>query len=160
MREVFPGARYDLCTCFPGLPRLPAGEFENVYRVSEAAGAFNKLRMILAVRRSRPSIVGAIFSAEPIMAPWRLALLAALPAKVVVINENGDFFWLDWANRRTLRQFLRTRAGLDASGLLQGAYKAVVFPFVVAFLALTAVGLYARRWLRLLTWNLAGRGRA
>lgn len=151
MRAVFPGARYHLCTCYPGEPR--PGGCERVFRVTEAAQSGGKRAMLQAIRASRPSIAAILFTREPILTRWKLALLVLLRAKILVVNENGDFFWLDWPNRRVIAQFLGARAGLDGFALLRSTCRVLAFPFVFAFLALYALFAYSRRWLRLLAWK-------
>ena len=47
------------------------------------------------------------------MTKWKWALALRLPVKVLVVNENGDFFWFDRANWRTIRHFVLFRAGLS-----------------------------------------------
>ena len=47
------------------------------------------------------------------MAKWKWALALRLPAKVFVINENGDYFWLD---RKHLEPIRQTRAPAGGSG--------------------------------------------
>ncbi len=148
MRDIFPQACFDLCTCYPG---APSGDgFQNVLRVTEAPGLSGKLRMLRAIRRRRPAIMAVLFTGESIMLPWKLALLSAIPAKVLVVNENGDFFWLDWANRSTLRQFLGSRVGVDGAELLRAFCRTLVFPFSLLFLAGYALVAYSTRWTRLL----------
>ncbi len=148
MRAIFPGARYELCTCYPGEPQ--PGGFERVFRVTEAARQGGKRGMLRAMCGSRPTIAALLFTREPILRPWKLALLALLPSKILVVNENGDFFWLDWANRHVLAQFLGARAGLDGFALLRSTCRTLAFPFVFAFLAVYALVAYSRRWVRLL----------
>jgi hypothetical protein len=151
MRSIFPGADYDLCTCYPSEPR--PGGFQRVFRVTDAGRTGGKRAMLFAMRDSRPPIAAILFTGEPILTRWKLALLALLPSKVLVINENGDFFWLDWSNRRVMAQFLRARAGLDGFALLRSTCRVLAFPFVFSFLALYALFAYSRRWLRLLVWR-------
>ena len=40
-------------------------------------------------------MTGVICAAEPIMTKWKWWLGNKLPAKTFIINENGDYFWLD-----------------------------------------------------------------
>jgi hypothetical protein len=155
MRAIFPGARYDLCTCFAGEPQ--PGGLECVFRVTGAARAGGKRKMLLAVCRRRPAIAALLFTGEPILLRWKLALLLLLPSKVLVVNENGDFFWLDWSNRRVMAQFLASRAGLNGFRLLRSTCRALVFPFVLLFLLVNALVAYTRRWLRLLAWRFGRR---
>ncbi len=157
MRSIFPQARFDLCTCFPGLPA--DGSFDTVFRVTDAGDALSKGRMVLAMRHARPSIAALVFSGEAILLPWKLLLMLLLPSKLLVVNENGDFFWLDWSNRAVLREFLRVRFGVDGLELLRACYRALILPLSVLFLAVLALFSYLGRWTRLLYWSLTGRHR-
>ena len=75
-------------------------------------------------------------------------------SKILLINENGDFFWLDRPNLPTLRQFVGARLGMNGEGMLRGVCRVVSFPFVLAFLMLAGAFTYLMRWTRLLYWKL------
>ncbi len=96
MRPIFPHTRFELCTCFPGLPAVEA--VDRVWRVTDARGLSSKLALLFRIVRSRPPIAALLFSGEPILFNWKLALLLLLPSKLLVVNEHGDFFWLDRVN--------------------------------------------------------------
>ncbi|MBF8305575.1 MAG: hypothetical protein HW398_763, partial [Acidobacteria bacterium] len=53
-----------------------------------------------------------------------------------------------------VRQFLAVRWGVNRDEITATALRALVFPFTLVFLILTALYLYARRWRRLLAWKL------
>ena len=151
MTRGFPGARLELCTCFSG---LPAAEFDRVWRVTEAPSLGAKWSMARAIAGSRPPVAAMLFSGEPILFYWKAALLLLLPSKILLINENGDFFWLDRPNLPTLRQFVGARLGMNGEGMLRGVCRVVSFPFVLAFLMLAGAFTYLMRWTRLLYWKL------
>lgn len=153
MRSIFTEARFDLCTCFPETPS--PGGFERVFRVTEAQDTAAKLKMLWAMLRSRPPVAALLCTREAILFPWKIALALLLPSKLVVVNENGDFFWLDWSNHAVLRQFLGARLGVDGSEVLRAAGRVLFFPAVLAFLAVYALAAYAGRWARLLRWRLS-----
>jgi hypothetical protein len=69
-----------------------------------------------------------ICSGEPIMTKWKWALAVRLPVKVLVVNENGDFFWFDRANWRTVRRFVLFRAGLSGGDAVRTIGRILVFP--------------------------------
>ena len=76
------------------------------------------------------------------------ALAARLPAKVFVINENGDYFWLDRGQWRTILHFALFRAGLTGSGAVRTLARVVLFPFSLLYLILYAITVHFRRSLR------------
>ena len=153
MERGFPGAHLELCTCFPGLPAA-ATPFDRVWRVTEAPSLGAKLRMACEIAGTRPPIAALLVSGEPIMFNWKAVLLFLLPSKILLVNENGDFFWLDRPNLGTLRQFLGARLGMNGEGMLRGVCRFVAFPFVFVFLLLFAAASYSLRWSRLLWWKL------
>ncbi len=95
--------------------------------------------------------MGIICSGEPIMTKWKWALAARVPAKVFIINDNADYFWLDRAHLGMLRRMAAARLGLSGSGAARGLGQAAAFPFVLAYLLLYAAAVHLRRALRLLT---------
>jgi hypothetical protein len=154
MQRGFPGASLELCTCFPGLPAAAA--FERVWRVTDAPSLGEKWRMARAIAATRPPVAAMLFSGEPILFNWKAALLLLLPSKILLINENGDFFWLDRPNLPTLRQFVGARLGMNGEGMLRGLCRVIAFPFVLVFLMLAACVTYTMRWSRLLWWKVFG----
>ncbi len=151
MAAIFPQASFDLCTCFPGLPASQA--VQQVWRVTEAPGLLSKLGLAFRIARTRPPIAALVFSGEPIMFNWKLILLLLLPSKILVVNEHGDFFWLDAANLTVLRQFLGVRWGVSGEELVRGFSRLVCFPFVFVFLLVGTGWTYLKRWVRLLAWR-------
>jgi hypothetical protein len=95
-------------------------------------------------------VLGILCSGEPIMTKWKWALAARLPAKVFVINENGDYFWLDWGNWRTILRFTINRAGLAGPGAARTLLRAALSPFTLSYLLLYAGAVHLRRAVRLL----------
>ncbi len=154
MSRHFPEAKFDLCTCFPGT--LETVAVEKVWRVNEARSAGAKLSLARAVVRTRPPIAALLFSGEPVMFNWKILLLALLPSKIIVINEHGDFFWLDRKNLKILRSFVGARLGVGGDAFLRAISQLLVFPFVLLYLVFYALVTYLARWTRLLLWKVSG----
>lgn len=138
----------DLVTCYPGLPKGFQSHNTNVYRVTGYRGRAGRKRLYRELARNRYSIAGIICSAEPIMTKWKWVLAFRLPAKVFVLNENGDYFWLDWGHWKAIRQFFLYRAGLAGAGAVRTIARLVFFPFTLSYLLLYAGAVHARRSLR------------
>ena len=132
----------DLVTCYPG---APAG-VERVYRVTDYRGDRGRLYRELA--GGGYSIMGILCSGEPIMTKWKWALALRLPLKVFVINENGDYFWLDRGHWRSIRHFVLFRAGLTGAGALRTLGRLIAFPFTLAYLLLYASTVHIWRAVR------------
>lgn len=152
IEHVLPGLRrsygevpIDLVTCYSGAPEGISG----VYRVTDYRGRPARRSLYRGLAAKRYSIMGMVCSAEPIMTKWKWALAARLPVKVFVINENGDYFWLDRGHWRAIRHFALFRAGLTGSGALRTMGRLLVFPFTLAYLLLYASTVHLRRaWRR------------
>jgi hypothetical protein len=156
IRRTFREARLHLLTCWPD--PLP-GPVASLYRVQDYASRRDKLGLLRSFQRQPADVLAVLCSKEPVMRSWKLLALLMIPAKTLIINENGDFFWLDWQNRAALRQFLQSRWGLFRQEFLLTVLRAVVFPFTILFLAANAAMLFLRRWRRLLLWKFRGERR-
>lgn len=138
----------DLVSCYPTLPRGFAPETTRLYKVAEHRGRDGRRRLYRALAANRYSLMGIVCSAEPLMTKWKWALALRIPAKVFVINENGDYFWLDRAHFKPLREFVLYRSGLAGAGAVRTLARLVSFPFTLTYLLLYATAIHARRSLR------------
>ena len=68
------------------------------------------------------------------MTKWKWALAAQVPAKLFVVNENGDFFWVDYTNWRIIVHFFLFRAGLTGAEAVPTLTRLALFPFTLLFL--------------------------
>ena len=91
----YPQMKADLVTCYAGVPKNFRIDLGNVYRVTDYPDGRSRQRLYQELAANHYIVVGIICSAEPIMTKWKWMLAARLPGKVFVLNENGDYFWLD-----------------------------------------------------------------
>ncbi|MGD0500179.1 MAG: hypothetical protein ABSC23_17280 [Bryobacteraceae bacterium] len=150
------GVAIDLFTCFPAAPRGLAPETARVYRSGDYRTLESRLQLVRTLARNRYTQLGIVCSGEPILALWKWALAVALPAKVFVVNENGDYFWLDRRHLGAIFRFAFARSGLAGAGAVRTLARAVTFPFTLAYLLLFAAAVHVRRALRG-GWRAAGR---
>jgi len=148
----------DLLTPLPGLPQVLDPATTEVFRVTQCRSGADRRRLLGELRTRRYPILGIICSNEPVMTPWKLAATLLLPAKVVIFNENADFFWLDWDHRKNIRGFLLFRAGLLEEGGVRKLAHIAAFPFILFFLLLYAAYAHLRRAWRLLAGRRANLG--
>lgn len=156
LEKVLPGLRQtwgeaipiDLVSCFTTLPAGFDEATTRVYRVSDYRGRPGRRELYRQLRANRYSLMGIVCSEEPLMFKWKWALAARVPAKIFVINENGDYFWLDRLHLKLIRQFVLLRAGLAGSGAVRTLARLVSFPFTLLFLLLYATVVHTRRVLR------------
>jgi hypothetical protein len=151
IRKLLPDARYHLCTCQTDVP--PA-VFASVFRASDYPAAWQKLSLLYSFRRRGWKILVILCTGEPILWRWKMLALVLLPAKVLVVNENADFFWLEWENRRTLRRLLENRWGVNRIRISRNFFRALVFPLTLLVLLATAGFLCLRRAWRLMLWRI------
>jgi hypothetical protein len=137
----------DLVTCYAG---GPAGFRGTIYRVGDYPGPAARKKLYRELASRRYPLMGVICSAEPIMTKWKWMLAARLRAKVFVVNENADFFWLDWGSLRMMGHFLLFRAGITGASAAPTLARMLFFPVTLAYLLLYAGAVHLRRRIRLL----------
>jgi hypothetical protein len=79
------------------------------------------------------------------MTKWKWALAFRLPVKVLIVNENCDYFWLDRSNWAIIRRFTLLRAGLSGGDAVHAVGRILVFPLTLAYLLLYAAVIHLRR---------------
>lgn len=145
-----PGMALDLVTCYPGAPAQFRSDRGAVYRVPDYRTPKDRSRFCSLLRANRYSTLGMICSAEPIMTKWKWMLAFRVPAKVFILNENGDYFWVDRGHWRTIRHFVLFRAGLSGAGAVRTPVRVLLFPFTLLYLILFAAAYHFRRKLRII----------
>ena len=148
--DIHPGMRADLVTCYEGAPSTFRTDAGQVYRVTDYPTAAHRKRLYAELAANHYAVAGVICSNQPIMTKWKWVLAARLPAKVFILNENGDYFWLDRGHLSNIRNFVLVRAGLTGSGAVRTLARLVSFPFTLLYLILYALTVHLRRKLRTL----------
>jgi hypothetical protein len=137
----------DLVTCYASEPQGFRG---CVFRVTDYGGPAARKRLYEELGGRDYSLMGIICSADPIMTKWKWMLAARLPSKVFVVNENADYFWLDWGHWRTMLRFMLYRAGMTGSNAVPTLARLLFFPLTLAYLLLYAGAVHIRRRIRML----------
>jgi hypothetical protein len=138
----------DLVTCYSTLPKGFEAHNTRVYRVGDYRGRAARGRLYRDLAKNRYGLMGIICSGEVVMAKWKWVLGLRIPAKIFIINENGDYFWLDRMHLAPLRQFVLFRSGLAGAGAVRTLVRLISFPFTLLYLLLYASTAHARRALR------------
>jgi hypothetical protein len=133
---------FDLVTCYAGTPEGFDGK---VFRISDYNGSAGRARLLKDLAERNHSIIGIVCAAEPIMTKWKWMLAARVPAKLFILNENGDFFWAQWSNWRIIRHFILYRVGLSGAGAVRTIVRLALFPFTVIYLIVYAAAVHLRR---------------
>ena len=142
-----PDVPIDVVTCYAGLP-AGFGPETIVYRVTDYGSPQGRRELIRLLRSREYSIAGMICSAEPIMTKWKWLIALRIPAKIFILNENGDYFWIHRDNVANIRQFSLVRLGLSGAGAIRTLGRMLIFPFSVLFLLLYAFAAHTGRLVR------------
>lgn len=138
--------RMDLVTCYAG---APAGFRDGaVFNVNDYRGLPGRKRLYAELAAGGYTVAGIICSGEPIMAKWKWVLAARLRAKVFVLNENCDYFWMHWERWRIMLHFMLFRAGLTGGAAIPTIARLIFFPVMLAYLMVYAGFVHLRRKLR------------
>ncbi len=135
----------DLVTCYATLPKGFEPHNTRVYRVGDYRGRAARRRLYRELAGNRYALVGIVCSGEVVMAKWKWALALRIPAKLFIINENGDYFWFDRMHLGVIRQFVLFRSGLAGSGAVRTLVRMISFPFTLLYLILYATFAHTRR---------------
>lgn len=137
----------DLLTCFGGVPSaMPVGG--HVFRTADYATSEKRKELLDRLKKTDYAYVGIICSAEPLMTQWKWYVALQVPAKVFIVNENCDYFWIHRENAAILREFALVRMGMEGGGALRTIGRLIAFPFAVLYLLLYAFSAHARRAVR------------
>jgi hypothetical protein len=142
------GETVDLVTCYPGLPSTFDESCGKTFRVWEYSGRAKRKVLYEELKARRYDVVGIICSGEPVMTKWKWSLAARLPAKVFILNENGDYFWLDRSNLGTIRHFALFRMGLAGMQGVRTVAGLALLPFTLTYLLMYAAWVHVRRKVR------------
>jgi hypothetical protein len=138
----------DLVSCYTSLPKGFEPHNTRIYRVGDYRGRAARGRLYRELAAKRYALVGIICSGEIVMAKWKWVLALRIPAKIFIINENGDYFWFDRMHLGAIRQFVLFRSGLAGSGAVRTLVRLISFPFTLLYLLLYATSAHTRRALR------------
>lgn len=141
----YPDCGIDLLTCYPGVPEGYRSSKAAVYRVTHYVGRTARRQLYKQLGANSYAIGIVICSAEPIMTKWKWMIAARLPVKVLVVNENVDYFWFDYSNWRIIRRFVLCRLGLTGAGAVSTLARLLVFPFTFLYLLLYTAIVHLRR---------------
>lgn len=138
----------DVVTCYAGVPRGLNQDTGKVFWVTDY-GPGERQALLNELLARKYTITGMVCSAEPILTKWKWWLAYRIPAKTFVLNENGDYFFVDLPNWRIILHFALFRAGLTGAGAVRTLARLLLFPFTLAYLLAFAAWVHLRRRVRL-----------
>jgi hypothetical protein len=136
--------RLDVLTCYGSAPPSfdPArGEIFFTHQTQSRTELFRRLS------GAGYSSTCLLCTGDDIMTKWKWAVALRVPAKVMIVNESADTFWLDRGHLRELKQMTHDRVGITRLMLVRLLWQIVAFPFVLlALLSFAAVAHTRRAW--------------
>ena len=140
-----PDIQVDLITCYAGTPKAFRAERGEVFRITNYHGHAGREQLVRELRQRRYTVTSMICSGEPIMTKWKWMLAFRLPGKVFLLNENGDYLWMDRGHLDVLTHFVLFRLGLAGAGAVATIGRLVLFPFSLLYLLAFAGMVHLRR---------------
>ena len=147
--DVQHSRRVDVVTCFGSAPVQFDAERGVCYSIHDPAYAGRRGQLIRILAKGNPySVVSVLCTGSPIMSKWKWAIASRTPAKTLIVNENADFFFLDWRHRHIAKRMVSSRIGVDGGFSLGLVADVLLVPFTIAYLALSTATIQLRRLLR------------
>ncbi len=132
----------DIVTCYAGTPKHFAGD---TFRVQDYTTPDKRSALLAELRANRYDVIGVLCTDEDIMTKWKWLLAARVPAKLFIVNENADWFWVDYAHLDLMWHFVSFRAGMSGAGAVTTPLRLLAFPFTLLYLTLFAARMHLRR---------------
>lgn len=140
--------RVDVLTCYGDAPAAFDPGKGRVYLTQQAAEPTARKRLFQELAASRYSAVCVLCTGDPIMTKWKWMVAFRIPAKLMIVNENADTFWLDRGHVGKARRMLQERMGLHRITPLRILSQTLRFPFTLIALLAYAAFMHTRRRLR------------
>jgi hypothetical protein len=151
-----PARKVDLLTCYASPPAAFDAARGEVFYTQKARGSRARMELMRTFRDAEYSAICMLCTGDDIMTKWKWAMVLRLPAKVMIVNESADTFWLDRGHLRELRGMARDRIGGAWLIPLRIAGQAITLPFTICILAGFAAVVHGRRLWRLRQHSLTG----
>ncbi|HEX4809700.1 MAG TPA: hypothetical protein VH325_12260 [Bryobacteraceae bacterium] len=146
--EVQASRQVDVVTCYGSAPPAFQPERGICYSIHDLEFAGKRFKLIGRLCQTRYAAVSILCSGTPIMTRWKWLIALRIPAKTLIVNENGDFFFFDWYHWRIARTMVANRMGVYGGLRIDLLGQLLLFPFTLAFLSLYAAAIHLRRALR------------
>jgi hypothetical protein len=147
--EVQSSRKVDIVTCYGSAPSAFLPERGVCYSIHDPEYSGKRLKLLGHLRKSRYAAVSIICSGQPIMTRWKWLIAIRMPAKTLIVNEYGDFFFFDWYHRHIAQMMAASRMGIYGGNLhLDLIGQLLLFPFSLLFLLMCAGVIHLRRAFR------------
>ena len=148
--------RVDILTCYDTPPAGFDFDRGTVHSVHHEDARRNRSEFLRTLASGPYTAVSLLCTGSPILEKWKWMLAFRSSAKLIVVNEEANYFSLDIWNLKTARLMLLKRlnpfADYSSAGLLTSLtanLAGLLFaPFTVTYLLFYTAVLHVRRWLR------------
>jgi hypothetical protein len=148
--QVRQARNVDLLSCYTDVPSGFDINRGRVFFTHQATTGRARNDLFRDLAKRGYSAVCVLCTGDPIMTKWKWMTAARVPSKVLIVNENIDFYWLDIHHWRSAKAMLRHRMGLHGTGPFRMIADVLTLPVALAVLLAYAAGVHARRLLRTL----------
>jgi hypothetical protein len=151
LRELYARAeleRLDVLTCYGGPPSNFDPGKGQIYETHRAQSAQARRKLLAGFRSTRYSAICILCTGVSVMTKWKWTTAAMVPAKVLLVNENSDTFWLDRGHLRYVKGMINERMRLNQISPLRLLQELCLFPFTLMILLAFAAKTHVRRILR------------
>src|SRR5689334_3960384 len=136
----------DVLTCYGTAPDAFEAGRGNLICVTNPEIARKRTRTAVAIARSRYNVVAILCTGSPVLRNWKLLIASLTPAKLVLVNEHGDYFLFDYWHRNAALSMLFRRLDFAGALRLELVGEVLWFPITVAYLASYAAVLHVKRF--------------
>jgi uncharacterized protein YjiS (DUF1127 family) len=138
----------DVLTCYSTPPRSFDSAKGRVFFTHDASTGPARERLFRSLAASRYSAICMLCTGHDVMTKWKWIAAMRVPAKVLIVNENADAFWLDRGHCRELGRMSNERLGLSRLAPLSFLHAAIAFPFTFIVLIGFAARVHIARLIR------------
>lgn len=156
--EIQKSRHVDVLTCYAGVPSSFDPALGQLFSIHDPAIAHNR-RGFLRGLRSRYAIVAILCTGSPVLQKWKWIIALRSRAKIIIVNEHGGFYPLDYAHRGTGKMMLLQRVGLGRTFPIRFVAELLLVPFAWGYLLLYAMAVHTRAALRTRTATGGGHRR-
>jgi hypothetical protein len=140
----------DVLTCYTTAPDALDPMRGTLLSVHTSEATTNRSAYVNKLASASYDAVFILCPGSGVLAKWKWAIAAKSKSRLVIADEYGEWFFVNFQNLGQLAVLLVRRLNLASFPLLFFALvKIFIAPFVVAYLALYAAGVHLRRWVRL-----------
>jgi hypothetical protein len=140
----------DVLTCYSTAPAAFDAARGTLFSVHQPDAVANRRAFANKLAHGPYDAIAILCPGSGVLAKWKWTITAQTKARLIIIDEFGDWFFVSFFNLPQLAVLLIRRSNLASLPLLLlAAVKLILAPFVVLYLLLYTALVHLRRLLRL-----------